>query len=324
MLMPPATYDERPRAASAAWRKIVEQYEIPSTGRAMGQLADTLGPLAALWCLMYWSLGQSWWLTVPLAVLAGLFLVRVFIFFHDCGHGSFFKSRRANDAVGFITGLLCFTPYFHWRWEHAVHHATSGHLEKRGTGDIWTMTVQEYQAASPREKFIYRVARNPVVLFVIAPVLLFLVYQRFPKPKAGKRERQSVHLMNLAILVMVAGMSAIFGFWNYVFIQLIMSAVGGSMGVWMFYVQHQYEDAYWEHADDWDYAAAALQGSSFYKAAKSFAVVYGQHRIPPHPSPERAHPQLPSGAMPPRAADVSSGETHYLARQLEVSHFPLI
>ncbi len=263
--MPTATLEERPRAETAAWRKIVEQYETPSTGRALWQLADTLGPLVVLWGLMYWSLGVSWWLTLPLAVLAGLFLVRVFIFFHDCGHGSFFKSRRVNDVVGFITGLLCFTPYHHWRWEHAVHHATSGHLEKRGTGDIWTMTVREYQAASPRRKFIYRVARNPLVLFVIAPVLLFLVYQRFPKRKAGKRERQSVHWMNLAIVIMVAGMSAIFGFKNYLIIQVVISAVGGSMGVWMFYVQHQYEDAYWEHGDEWDYTAAALQGSSFYK-----------------------------------------------------------
>ena len=158
------------------------------------QVVNTLVPYAALWCLMYFSLRVSWWLAVPLAVLAGGFLVRVFIIFHDCGHGSFFPSTRANDVLGFITGVLTFTPYYHWRWEHAIHHASSGDLDRRGTGDVWTLTVQEYLEASRWKRFAYRLARNPVILFGLAPLFLFLIQQRFAAAKAARRERHSVWL----------------------------------------------------------------------------------------------------------------------------------
>src|SRR5687767_7932550 len=207
----------------------------------------------------------SLWLALPLAALAGALLVRAFIIFHDCGHGSFFKSRLANDIVGFIAGMLTFTPYFHWRWEHAIHHANAGHLDKRGTGDVWTMTVQEYLESSRGKRFAYRLARNPIVLFVIAPLYLFLIGQRFPSAKASKRERYSVYWMNLAILGMAIALSSIFGINAYVLIQLTVMGVAGSAGVWLFYVQHQFEGVYWERGDEWDYTAAALQGSSFYK-----------------------------------------------------------
>jgi omega-6 fatty acid desaturase (delta-12 desaturase) len=221
-----------------------------------------------LWYLMYRSLSISWWITLPLAVLASGFLIRIFIIFHDCGHGSFFKSQLANDTVGFIAGVITFTPYYHWRWEHAVHHAGSGDLDKRGTGDIWTMTVQEYLESSRWKRFAYRLARNPIVLFVIAPIFLFLIRQRFPSPGANKRERESVQWMNLAILGMVTGFIWIFGFKSYLLIQLTITGVGGAIGIWMFYVQHQFEGAYWERGEDWDYTTAALQGSSFYKLPK--------------------------------------------------------
>ena len=131
-----------------AWKEIVAQYQKPSAGRALWQMVNTLVPYALLWYLMYLTLPVSWWLAVPLAVLTGAFQVRVFIIHHDCGHGSFFRSRKANDILGFITGVLTFTPYHHWRWEHALHHATSGDLDRRGIGDIWTLTVQEYLEAS--------------------------------------------------------------------------------------------------------------------------------------------------------------------------------
>src|SRR5688572_17570995 len=147
-----------PPVEISEWKKIVAEFQKPSTGRALWQIVNTLGPYALLWYGMYLLLAKSWWLTVPLAVLAGAFLVRVFIIFHDCGHGSFFKSRRANDVVGFIAGLLTFTPYYHWRWEHAIHHASAGDLDKRGTGDVWTMTVQEYLEASRWKRFAYRLA----------------------------------------------------------------------------------------------------------------------------------------------------------------------
>jgi omega-6 fatty acid desaturase (delta-12 desaturase) len=251
--------------ADKGWRHIVASFQQPSTGRALLQITDTFGPYALLWCLMYFSLQLSWWITAPLAVLAGLLLVRIFIIFHDCGHGSYFKSRRANDVVGSIAGVLTFTPYYHWRWEHAIHHGSAGHLDKRGTGDIWTMTVQEYLESSLWKRFAYRLARNPLVLFVIAPLIMFLVVQRFASPKAGFRERASVWWTNLGIAAMAVGLCWLFGIKDYLLIQLIGSSVAGGVGVWLFYVQHQFEDVYWERGDNWDYAAAALQGSSFYK-----------------------------------------------------------
>ncbi|MBI4600455.1 MAG: fatty acid desaturase [Planctomycetes bacterium] len=253
------------RAEIAAWKAIVAEYQKPSFWRASWQLVNTIGSYSVLWYLMYLSLGVSWWITLPLAVLAGGLLVRAFIIFHDCGHGSFFKSRIANDSWGFVSGVLTFTPYYHWRWEHAIHHGTAGDLDRRGVGDVWTLTVQEYLESSRWKRFAYRLARNPVVLFVIAPLFLFLVRQRFPSPRASLRERHSVWWMNLAILTMVGTLSAVFGIVPYLVIQLTAMAVAGSTGVWLFYVQHQFEDVYWERSEDWDYTAAALRGSSFYK-----------------------------------------------------------
>lgn len=249
----------------AAWRQIIEKYRQPSTPRALWQLANTFIPYALLWYLMYLSLAISWWLTVPLAVLAGAFLMRIFIIFHDCGHGSYFQSRRANDFVGFIAGILTFTPYYQWRGDHAIHHSSAGHLDKRGTGDIWTMTVQEYLESSRWKRFAYQLARNPIVLFVLAPLFMFVIEQRIPYPKADPRERQSVWWTNLAILCMAIALSWIFGIVAYLLIQLTVTAVAGGAGIWMFYVQHQFEDVYWERGDNWEYTAAALQGSSYYK-----------------------------------------------------------
>lgn len=252
----------------AEWKGLVAEFHKPSTGRALWQIANTLVPYALLWYLAYLGLAVSWWLTVGAAMLAGAFLVRVFIIFHDCGHGSFFESARANNVVGFIAGVLTLTPYYHWRWEHALHHSTAGDLSRRGTGDVWTMTVQEYLESSRWRRFAYRLARNPVILFVIAPLYLFAVRQRFPSRSAKPRERRSVHWMNLAILGMAAGLSWIYGIGAYLVIQLTAMGVAGAAGVWLFYVQHQFEDVYWESGEDWDYTAAALQGSSFYKLPK--------------------------------------------------------
>jgi omega-6 fatty acid desaturase (delta-12 desaturase) len=248
-----------------AWKEIVARYQKPSVGRGVWQIVNTLVPYAALWYLMYLSLAVSWWLTLPLAVLAGAFLVRVFIIFHDCGHGSFFKSAAANHILGAITGVLTFTPYYHWRWEHAIHHSSAGDLDRRGTGDVWTLTVQEYLEASRWKRFAYRLARNPVVLFVLAPLFLFVVMQRVPSLKAPLRERYSVYWTNLAMGVTAAGLIWVFGLRAYLIIQLTAVMVAGSAGVWLFYVQHQFEGVYWERGDEWDYATAALKGSSFYK-----------------------------------------------------------
>jgi omega-6 fatty acid desaturase (delta-12 desaturase) len=261
----PSPVSGRNHVDNVTWKEIVAKYQKPSTWRALWQIIDTLIPYAALWYLMYLCRPISWWLVVPLAILAGGLLVRVFIIFHDCGHGSFFKSRAANDAVGFIAGILTFTPYYHWRWEHAIHHGSAGHLDKRGTGDVWTMTVQEYLESSRWKRFAYRLARNPLILFAIAPIFLFLIRQRFPSPKASRRERHSVYMMNLAILGMMIALSWTFGIGTYLLIQVIVLLVAGGAGVWLFFVQHQFEGVYWERGEDWSFAAAALQGSSFYK-----------------------------------------------------------
>lgn len=252
----------------AAWKQIVAEFQEPSLARATWQVVNTMGSYVVLWYLIYLSLAVSWWLVLPLAALAAGFVVRTFIIFHDCGHGSFFKSRRANDVLGYITGVLTFTPYFHWRWEHSVHHASSGHLDKRGMGDIWTLTVQEYLEAGRWKRFAYRLARNPFILFFVAPLYLFFIRQRFATSGANKRERHSVYWMNLGILGMVLGMSAIFGFKTYFLIQLMITAIAGAAGVWLFYVQHQFEGVYWDRAESWDYTRAALEGSSFYKLPK--------------------------------------------------------
>jgi len=264
------------------WKDIVARYQKPTLGRSVWQIVNTLVPYALLWYLMYRSLAVSYWLTVPLVILAAGFMVRTFIIHHDCGHGSFFKSRKANDLWGFVTGVLVFTPYYLWRWEHAVHHASSGDLDRRGTGDVWTMTVQEYLEASRWKRFAYRLTRNPFVLFVIAPSLVFLVRHRFAPSKASPRERHSVYWTNLAILGVAAGLSMIFGIKAYLILQVAVSMVATSVGVWLFYVQHQFEGVYWERGEDWDYATAALQGSSFYKLPKIlqwFSGSIGFHHI---------------------------------------------
>ncbi|HEX4263861.1 MAG TPA: fatty acid desaturase [Verrucomicrobiae bacterium] len=250
---------------TANWKRIVARYQKPSVGRAAWQIINTLVPYAALWCLMYFTMSISWWLTVPLAILAGAILVRAFIIFHDCGHGSFFKSGTANHIWGAITGVFTFTPFYHWRWEHAIHHSSSGDLDRRGTGDVWTLTVQEYLESSRWKRFAYRLARNPVILFVIAPLYLFLIQQRFPKLKAPTRERYSVYWTNLALGTIAAISIAFFGWKAYLIIQLTILITAGAVGVWLFYVQHQFEGVYWERGDDWDYVQAALHGSSFYK-----------------------------------------------------------
>jgi omega-6 fatty acid desaturase (delta-12 desaturase) len=257
-----------PAAATPAWKAIVAKYEKPSLGRAIWQMVNTLVPFAALWWLMSITVTVSWWYTVPLAILAAGFVVRAFIIFHDCGHGSFFANRTANNVVGFITGMITFTPYLQWRWEHAVHHATNGDLDRRSVGDVWTMTVKEFEAASPGKRFLYRLNRNPFILFAIVPVFLFMVHQRFPNPKASPREKRSAWWMNLALVGMMTAMSLWLGFKTYIILQVIVMGVAASAGVWLFYVQHQFEDTYWERSENWDFLTAALKGSSFYKLPK--------------------------------------------------------
>jgi omega-6 fatty acid desaturase (delta-12 desaturase) len=291
MIQNPALSKSEQQSKWPAWKDIVAKYQKPVWWSAMWQVVNTLVPYSALWFLMYFSLRVSWWLAVPLAVLAGGFLVRTFIIFHDCGHGSFLASTKANDALGFITGVLTFTPYYHWRWEHAIHHASSGDLDRRGTGDVWTLTVQEYLEASRWKRFAYRLARNPVILFGLAPLYLFLIQQRYPNSKSEGRERRSVWWTNLALALLAGGLVWVFGLKAYVLLQLIVLVVAGSAGVWLFYVQHQFEGVYWEREKSWDYSLAALQGSSFYKLPKVlqwFSGNIGFHHI------HHLSPQIPN------------------------------
>jgi omega-6 fatty acid desaturase (delta-12 desaturase) len=249
----------------ASWKELVAEFQRPCTRRALWQVLNTFVPYCALWVLMYYSVAISWWLTLPLTILAAGFLVRIFIIFHDCGHGSFFKSRKANDLMGLVGSLLFITPYYHWRWEHSVHHANSADLDGRGIGDFWTLTVDEYLAAPAWKRFAYRVVRSPFVLFFVAPIALFIFWQRIPSPKAKSRERNSVYSMNLGIAIMCLVMGSIYGFVNYLILQGLIISFAGAAGVWLFYVQHQFEGVYWARSKDWDHLSAALEGSSFYK-----------------------------------------------------------
>lgn len=264
------------------WKSVVLAHQNPRFGAACWQLLNSLGAYLGLWVLMYYTISISWWLTLPIALVAGGLLVRVFIIFHDCGHGSFFKSRLANDVWGFVTGLMVFTPYHHWRWEHAVHHATNGDLDRRGTGDVWTMTVSEYLAASRWRKLAYRIVRHPLVLFGLGPFFLFVIRERWPAAVAKRRDKASVWIMNLVLLSWCAAMISCFGFWPWLVIQLTSLMTGASIGVWLFYVQHQFEDTYWERGENWDFLDAALKGSSFYRLPRLlqwFTGNIGYHHI---------------------------------------------
>jgi omega-6 fatty acid desaturase (delta-12 desaturase) len=251
--------------APDALKDNMARFEAASPWRARWQVVNSFVPYALLWFAMDRALVISYWVMLPIAILAAGFLARIFIIFHDCGHASFFRTKRANNAAGAIAGLLILTPYWHWRWQHALHHGTSGNLDRRGSGDIWTLTVQEYLQSTRWRRFAYRLARNPVVLFVIAPLYVFVVHHRFAVSAAPTRERRSVHRTNWALLAITLVMSAAIGLKAFLLIQLTVSAFAGTLGLWLFYVQHQFEGAYWARTEDWDYTAAALQGSSFYK-----------------------------------------------------------
>jgi omega-6 fatty acid desaturase (delta-12 desaturase) len=258
----------RSSQATSVWRPIVAKYQIPNLRRSLWQIANTHIPYIIVWILMVQTLKISYWLTLPLIVIAAGLLIRNFIIFHDCGHNAFFASRKANEVVGFITGVMSFTPYFYWRHDHAMHHASSGDLDRRGHGDIWMMTVEEFKNASSREQLIYRLYRHPLIQFVLAPLFVFVVIYRFPLRQTRRRERRSVYYTNIAILAAVVLMSLLVGFKTFIILQISVLVIATISGVWLFYVQHQYEGVYWQKHESWDYARAAVEGSSFYKLPK--------------------------------------------------------
>jgi acyl-lipid omega-6 desaturase (Delta-12 desaturase) len=258
----------RPDATSKPrnWSAIINRYQQTVLWKAVFQLASTLVPLGAVFYLMYRSLVLPYVVTLALATVAAGLLVRTFIIMHDCGHGSFFKSRRANEIVGWFTGVLTLTPFAQWRKDHALHHASSGDLDRRGHGDIDTITAREYLAMPAEKRKAYRFKRNPFVMLLLGPLYLMISQRRLMK-NAHLNEIQhfSVYSTNAAIAAIVIGFSLWIGFGNFMMIYFPAIYIAASAGILLFYVQHQFEDTYWQSHDHWDYATAAIHGSSYFK-----------------------------------------------------------
>lgn len=252
----------------ADFYKNQQKYITPRLKRSIWQITNTFVPYVALWVAMVYSLSVSYWLTALLAVIAAGFLVRLFIIFHDCGHGSFFKSEKANLMVGAFFGMLAFTPYYKWHKMHIKHHATVGNLDKRGVGDVWTMTKEEFDNCSKGKRLFYKLYRHPLFMFGIGPLYIFLIQNRLTKDWMNTKERNNVHLTNIALLICITAMSFIIGFVPFIILQFIVIYLAGMAGLWLFYLQHQYEDVAWFNNKDWDFREVALAGSSFVKFPK--------------------------------------------------------
>ena len=261
---PPPT--ARDVGAGLGWRQMVAPYESPSAGRSIWQVASTLVPLAIALYVMYRTLALPYWVTLLLAVPTAGLTVRTFTIMHDCAHGSLFRKRWANDVVGWFTGVLALTPYVQWRRDHVLHHASSGDLNRRGHGDVWTLTIREYQALSRTGKLRYRLFRHPIVLFGLGPLQLALGQRwRSISTATGKKEQASVRETNLALVALVLGFSALIGPLAVTKIYVPVFMIAGAAGIWLFYVQHQFENTYWAEHEQWDYVTASIRGSSYYK-----------------------------------------------------------
>ncbi len=284
------------------WRKTLAPYAQPSFARAMLDLATSVVPYLILSVGIYLLLSVSVWAALALAIPAGALLVRTFIVFHDCSHGSFLASRRANTWLGIGLGLLLYSPFLRWRHDHAVHHATSGDLERRGVGDIRTLTVSEYHSLPWRGRLAYRLQRNPLVMFGVGPVIALIVGPRIVAKGARPRMRRAVLMTNAALAVLVGGLCLLIGWRDYLLVAGPPALLAGSAGIWLFYVQHQFEDAYWESGESWSYADAALRGSSFLRLPRVlqfFSGNIGYHHVHhlsariPNYNLQRAHEENP-------------------------------
>ncbi|EJP99563.1 fatty acid desaturase [Bacillus cereus] len=256
-------------------KKQVAPFEKSTAKKSIWQIINTVVPFIILWYLAYKSLSVSYWLALVPAVLAAGFMTRVFIIFHDCTHHSFFKSRRVNRIVGTCMGVLTLFPFDQWGHEHSVHHATSGNLDKRGTGDIWTLTVNEYVAAPFRLRLAYRLYRNPLVMFGLGPIYVFLLKNRFNRKGARKKERMNTYLTNVLIVALVGLLCWALGWKSFLLVHGSIFLIAGSIGIWLFYVQHTFEDSYFEEDKEWEYVKAAVEGSSFYKLPKILQFLTG-------------------------------------------------
>lgn len=254
------------QTASSDWKAIVSRYQRSDTARAAMQMVTTLIPLAALFYVMYRSLAFPYWITLLLSLPAAGLLVRTFIIMHDCAHGSFTPSKRANSIIGWITGVLTLTPFGLWRHDHALHHASSGDLDRRGHGDVDTLTVREYSALSRSARFKYRFVRNPLVLFGLGPIHFVLMNRLPPRgPSASKKQLTSVWGTNAYIVLTVIAASLWIGWRAVLMIYGPAMYIAAAGGIWLFYVQHQFEGTYWKEHAEWDYATAAIRGSSYLK-----------------------------------------------------------
>ncbi|MHA6532417.1 Delta(5) desaturase DesA [Paenibacillus sp. BAC0078] len=283
-------------------KKSMAPYEQTDRGSSIRQLANTLLPLVLLWTAAYFSLSVSYGLTLLLAVPAAGFVIRTFIIFHDCCHGSFFKSRKSNDILGTITGVLTLVPYRQWKHSHSIHHAGSSNLDKRGIGDIWIMTTDEYAAANPWKRLYYRIYRHPLTLFVVGPIAVFVILYRFNARGAKRKERMNTYLTNVLIAALYGLLIWAIGWQAFLLVQLPIVFLSGFLGIWLFYVQHQFEDTYFEHDAEWSYVSAAVEGSSYYKLPKLLQWITGNigfhhvhHLSPkvPNYNLERAHDASP-------------------------------
>ncbi|MEE9910625.1 MAG: fatty acid desaturase [Deltaproteobacteria bacterium] len=251
-------------------RKELSPYAHADPGKSILQLVDTFIPYLVLWAVLIHLVNRGYpaYLIVALMIPASLLLVRIFILFHDCTHASFFRSHRANTILGYICGILTFTPFHYWQHNHLVHHGSYADLNRRGVGDIWTLTVEEYRSASGRRQLGYRLYRNPLVFLGVGPGYFFLFTQRLLHQWKGKDERFSILFTNLAIVVVLLAASLTMGLKTYLIIQVPIMLLSGAIGVWLFYVQHQFEGVYWSRHENWDPVKAALNGSSYYKLPK--------------------------------------------------------
>lgn len=277
------------------WQAIVARYDQPDRWRSLWQIANTVLPFLGMWYVMVRSLEVSYWLTLLLAFPTAGFMVRTFIIFHDCCHGSFFKLQKANDAVGIVTGLLTFTAYYAWRHDHAVHHASAGDLDRRGVGDVLTLTVDEYRALPWPRRLGYRLMRNPLLMFGIGSFLVFTVTHRFWRPGAARRERWSVIWTNLALAGIITLLCLAVGWQAFLLVQLPILFIACAAGVWLFYVQHNFEGVYWRRHGEWEFLKAGLEGSSFYQLPgilQWFTGNIGFHHIH-HLSPKIPNYRLP-------------------------------
>jgi omega-6 fatty acid desaturase (delta-12 desaturase) len=262
------------RTHRRAWKQDLGPYLEPDRARSVGQIASVVLPYLGVW-IVAWLVGPSAWLAVGLGVVASVFLVRMYSLFHDLTHNSLFRSRTANSRSGYLLGFLLFTPYRWWQRQHSLHHANTGNLDKRGPGEIYTMTVAEYERASLARRLGYRAYRNPLLLLLVGPTLVFLFDRRFPQRGMSRKMLFSVVVTNLALVGWSIGWSALVGTSTFLLIQGTTLVLGGAVGAWMLFVQHQYEETYYRAGDEWDFELAALQGSSFLKLPRALAWVVG-------------------------------------------------